>query len=68
MGLKEGWLPGQLSFSTLASLAHRRSWSEAKCRASRQVGGGDAMLLLLPAYGAPARWECADIRDMRGGI
>ena len=37
-------------------------------RASRQVGGGDAMLLLLPAYGAPARWECADIRDMRGGI
>lgn len=42
MGLKEGWLPGQLSFSTLASLAHRRSWSEAKCRASRQVGGGDA--------------------------
>ena len=38
-------------------------------RASRQVGGGGILLLRCcrhTAYGAPARWECADIRDMRG--
>ena len=74
MGLKEGWLPktgwnAPLESPPLSTgVGAGVKPSALGGRASRQVGG----ILLLrcccrhTAYGAPARWECADIRDMRG--